>query len=241
MVHGVVIESYLTDSGTFKAAAFVQHIRDHSQRIRYCGANAHHKNGVAERAVQSVSNIARALLLHASAHWKNGIDSSLWPMTISYATYQYNHLPNAQGLCPADLFTGSTVPRHRLRDIHVWGCPVYVLDPDLQAEKNYLVGNRDLVAEFSWDSVHFIQVKFLWCSICRLGALLHSTMSCLTTISPLFLRSKGRLIHPNIGRTCVSKTRLIFRPISTPMKGGLLCFSTTTGLLPTNASSKHVH
>ena len=135
MVKGVIIESYLTDSGTFKAPAFVQHIREHSQRIHYCGANAHHKNGVAERAVQSVSNIARALLLHASAHRKNGIDSSLWPMAVSYATYQYNHLPNSKGLCPADLFTGSTVPRHRLRDIHVWGCPVYVLDPDLQAGK----------------------------------------------------------------------------------------------------------
>ena len=55
LVYVVTIESYLTDSGTFKAKAFVQHIRDHSQRIRYCGANAHHKNGVAERAVQSVS------------------------------------------------------------------------------------------------------------------------------------------------------------------------------------------
>jgi hypothetical protein len=131
--HGVVVESYLTDSGAFKANAFVKQIREHEQRIRYCGANAHHKNGVAERAVQSVSNMARAILLHASAHWKNGIDSSLWPMAVTYATYIYNHLPNAQGLCPADLFTGSTVPRHRLLDIHVWGCPVYVLDPKLQA------------------------------------------------------------------------------------------------------------
>ncbi|KAI2509164.1 hypothetical protein MHU86_5283 [Fragilaria crotonensis] len=131
--YGVVVESYLTDSGAFKANAFVQHIREHEQRIRYCGANAHHKNGVAERAVQSVSNMARALILHASAHWKDGIDSSLWPMAVTYATYLYNHLPNAHGLCPADIFTGSTVPRHRLKDIHVWGCPVYVLDPHLQA------------------------------------------------------------------------------------------------------------
>jgi hypothetical protein len=133
MHYGVVVESYLTDSGAFKANTFVQHIREHEQRIRYCGANAHHKNGVAERAVQSVSNMARALILHASAHWKDGIDSSLWPMAVTYATYLYNHLPNSQGLCPADLFTGSTVPRHRLKDIHVWGCPVYVLDPHLQA------------------------------------------------------------------------------------------------------------
>ena len=119
LAHSVVIESYLTDSGTFKAAAFVKQIRDHDQRIRYCGANAHHKNGVAERAVQSMSNMARAMLLHASAHWKNGIDASLWPMAVGYSTYQYNHLPNAHGLCPADHFTGSTVPRHQLCDIHV--------------------------------------------------------------------------------------------------------------------------
>ena len=133
--HGVAIESYLTDSGAFKASAFVQHINNHAQRIRYCGANAHHKNGVAERAVMSVSNMAQAMLLHSSAHWKNGIDASLWPMAVMYATHQYNHLPNAQGLCPADHFSGSTIPRHRLRDIHVWGCPVYVLDPHLQAGK----------------------------------------------------------------------------------------------------------
>jgi hypothetical protein len=43
LAHGVIIESYLTDSGTFKAAAFVKQIRDHEQRIRYCGAIAHHK------------------------------------------------------------------------------------------------------------------------------------------------------------------------------------------------------
>jgi hypothetical protein len=108
---------------------------------------------------KSVSNIARAMLLHASAHWKNGIDSSLWPMAVSYATFQYNHVPNAQGLCPADLFTGSTVPRHRLRDIHFWGCPVYVLDPDLQAGKNYHAGSLAHAGGYSLGSVHSIQVK----------------------------------------------------------------------------------
>jgi hypothetical protein len=73
------------------------------------------------------------MLLHSSAHWKEGIDSSLWPMAVTYAVHVYNNTPNSQNLCPADLFTGSTVPRHRLRDLHTWGCPVYVLDPTLQA------------------------------------------------------------------------------------------------------------
>jgi hypothetical protein len=31
-----------------------------------------------------------------------------------------------------DIFTGSTIPRHRLMDAHVWGCSVYILDPKVQ-------------------------------------------------------------------------------------------------------------
>ena len=132
---GVIVQEYLTDSGAFKANKFVSHIKESQQKIRYCGTNAHHQNGVAERAIQSVSNMARAMLLHSSLHWKGGIDSSLWPQAVHYATHIYNTTPDFKGLCPADVFTGSTVPRHRLRDFHVWGCPVYILDPKLQAGK----------------------------------------------------------------------------------------------------------
>jgi hypothetical protein len=56
--HGVVIQSYLTDSGAFKANAFVDHIRNSGQRIQYCGTNAHHQNGVAERSIRTVSNMS---------------------------------------------------------------------------------------------------------------------------------------------------------------------------------------
>jgi hypothetical protein len=38
-------------------------------------------------------------------------------------------------LCSADIFTGSTVPCHRLKDTHVWECPVYVLGPCPQEGK----------------------------------------------------------------------------------------------------------
>ena len=53
-------------------------------------------------------------------------------MAVDYATYIYNHLPNASDVAPADIFFGSQLPRHHLRNIYVWGCPVYVLDPTLQ-------------------------------------------------------------------------------------------------------------
>ena len=135
MDHGVLVDSYKADNGVFKSNAFVAHIREHNQRLSYCGVNAHHKNGVAERAIRSVSECARALMLHAAVHWKDGISSELWPMAIHYATYIYNHIPNEQGIAPADLFTGVATPRHKLRDFHVWGAPVYVLDPTLQSGK----------------------------------------------------------------------------------------------------------
>ena len=57
-------------------------------------------------------------------------------MTVKYSELIYNHLPNEKDIAPADLFTGSTIPRHKLKNIHVLGCPVYVLDPVLQAGKN---------------------------------------------------------------------------------------------------------
>ena len=52
-------------------------------------------------------------------------------MTVDYASYIYNHMPNDKGIVPADLFTRSMIPRHKLRDIHVFSCPAYVLDPQL--------------------------------------------------------------------------------------------------------------
>lgn len=133
--HGVTIQSYLADNGTFKAHSFEHDIHDSNQMIKYCGVNAHHQNGIAERNIRTVSNRARAMLLHAAIHWKDAVSSSLWPMAVQYAVYQHNHLPNKEGHAPADLFTGTTFPWHKLFQMHTWGCPVYVLDPKLQQGK----------------------------------------------------------------------------------------------------------
>jgi len=80
--HGNVVHNYLTDNDVFKAEAFIKHITEHQQQLRFCGTNAHHQNGIAERAIQTVSNITRAMRLHASMHWKNNVESDLWPMAI---------------------------------------------------------------------------------------------------------------------------------------------------------------
>ena len=53
-------------------------------------------------------------------------------MAVKYAISIYNHLPNERGIAPADLFTGTQINCHKLKDPHVWGCSVYLLDPTLQ-------------------------------------------------------------------------------------------------------------
>ena len=144
--HGVIVNNYLADNQVFKTNAFVQHINEHQQQFRFCGTNAHHQNGIAKRAIQSVLNIARAMLLHAPVYWKDGAAADLWPMAINYATYMYNLTPK-NGFYPADVFFGDMVPCHHLKDLHVWGYPVFVLDLKLQQVRNSQYGSHGHVKE----------------------------------------------------------------------------------------------
>jgi len=102
--------------------------------LHFYGTNALHQNGVAERAIQTVSNIARPMLLHAYVHLKYGAEADLWPKATNYTNYMYNNtLKN--GLCPADIFFGCMMRHHHLKDFDVWGCPVFVFDPKLEQEQ----------------------------------------------------------------------------------------------------------
>ena len=103
--NGVIPITYLRDSGVFKANKFVQHSCDHNQKIQYCGTNAHHQNGVTERANCTISNMGRAMLLYALVHLKQGIKSSMWLITVKYATYVSNILPRASNISPSDSIT----------------------------------------------------------------------------------------------------------------------------------------
>ena len=41
-------------------------------------------------------------------------------------------MPNSEEIAHADIFIGTKFHRHNLKYIHMWGYPVYVLDPTLQ-------------------------------------------------------------------------------------------------------------
>eukprot|EP00804_Cyclotella_cryptica_P027568 CCRYP_007519-RC/>CCRYP_007519-RC protein AED:0.41 eAED:0.03 QI:0/-1/0/1/-1/1/1/0/395 len=55
---------------------------------------------------------------------------------MNYAVWAYNKLPqHGAGLSPEELFSGIKCPQSHLPHAHVFGCPVYVLDPHLQDGK----------------------------------------------------------------------------------------------------------
>ena len=75
-------------------------------------------------------------MLHLYILCINCKDSKLGPMDTSCDTYIYNHTYNAENIVPAYLFTGTLFPHHKLKNLHVWVCPVYVLYPMLQKVRN---------------------------------------------------------------------------------------------------------
>ena len=81
-------------------------------------------------------SIARTMMLHSAIHWAEVSDPSLWPIAVQYATHLYNKIPDpSTGLCPDDLFTKTRWEQRKFHDLHVWGCPLYVLNKTISDGK----------------------------------------------------------------------------------------------------------
>ena len=127
---GVVPQQYVSDNGSaFTSKGYTAHLQQFHQIQRFAGVGAHHHNGIAERSIQTIMSIARTMMLHSATHWPDMADSSLWPMAVQHAVYLYNNIPNpTTGLSPNDILTRTRFEHNKFHDLHVWGCPVYVLD-----------------------------------------------------------------------------------------------------------------
>ncbi|MCE2996032.1 MAG: hypothetical protein LW863_10560, partial [Flammeovirgaceae bacterium] len=134
---GVSVAEYLSDNGTaFTAQAFGRHLETFSQISRFAGVGAHHQNGIAERAIQTVMSIARTMMLHSAIHWPAVADAALWPLAVDHAVRLYNRMPDPHtGLSPQDVFTKIRGKHSDFHHCHVWGCPVYVLDKTISDGK----------------------------------------------------------------------------------------------------------
>ena len=84
-------------------------------------------------------------MVHASLHRseRGSNDLSLWSLAVKHSVWLYNRLPNAiSGLTPLELLTRSKSDHRDLLRCHVWGCPVFVLEPKLQNDQKLPKWNR---------------------------------------------------------------------------------------------------
>eukprot|EP00804_Cyclotella_cryptica_P031100 CCRYP_011717-RC/>CCRYP_011717-RC protein AED:0.72 eAED:0.31 QI:0/-1/0/1/-1/0/1/0/345 len=89
--------------------------------------------------------MARTFMVHVSLHWsERGVDDlALWGFAVKHAAWLYNRIPNStSGLTPLELLTKTQADHRDLLWSHVWGCPVFVLDPKLQDGKKIPKWNR---------------------------------------------------------------------------------------------------
>jgi hypothetical protein len=136
---GIRIKQYAADNHPFPSKAWVDDCAVQRQLpTKHSGVGAHHQI-LAERQIQTTFNWSRANLLHFVLHWPKMARNRdyLWPFAINYAVYMHNHLPiQDKRLSPSELFTGTVFNNYNhLIRAHVFCCPVYVLDPQLQDAK----------------------------------------------------------------------------------------------------------
>ncbi len=88
-------------------------------------------------------SIACTFMIHVSLHWdEQGSDAvALWPFAVRHAVWLYNRFPNGvTGLSPMEIVAGTHSDHWDVLHTHVWGCPVYVVDPKLQDGKKFQSG-----------------------------------------------------------------------------------------------------
>ena len=143
---GVLAKEYHSDNGVFQSELYREDCQNKRQTQSFSGVGAQHQNAHAERDIQTISNWARSMMVHAAIHWpSDGADNiCLWAFAVQHAAWLYNRLPNRLlgNRTPLEVFTKEKSDHRDLRRTHVWGCPVFVLDPKLQDGKKIPKFNR---------------------------------------------------------------------------------------------------
>ena len=131
----IQVQAYHADNGIFKAKGWVQDCQVKGQALTFAGVNAHHQNGLAERRIRSLQELTRSMLIHATKRWPKVVNAALWPYALRMANDVYNNTPNLQDdkkRSPMNVFSNNEEVRINPKHYKPFGCPVYVLDNELQ-------------------------------------------------------------------------------------------------------------
>ena len=130
---GIFILGYRADNGAYKTKDFNDDLEKQKQSIQFCGVGAHHHNGIAERAIRTVTTCGRTILIHTILHNRKEVGLDLWPFAMDYAVYLWNKMHKKDGSnSPEETFSSIKSDYSAIREAKCWGCPAYVLDPKHQ-------------------------------------------------------------------------------------------------------------
>jgi hypothetical protein len=128
----IKIKKIRADNGVYSSGPFQVSCAEHQQDLSFCAVGGHWQNGVAERFIGVITQMARTILLHAVTQWPSVLSEEFWPYAIRHACTFHNSSINPEtNMSPHHMFTGSPAP-WRMKDFRVFGCPVFVLDKRLQ-------------------------------------------------------------------------------------------------------------
>ena len=100
------VKAYHADNVPFNKGRFKEDVELQRQEIDLSGVGAHNQNGVAERAIQTVTAWARTILLHQVLHWPKASHLELWPFAVEHAVFLWNNLPRKDTkLSPLEIFS----------------------------------------------------------------------------------------------------------------------------------------
>ena len=130
---GVSVQHYHCDNGVFADNTFKAACRAAHQTSTYCGVNAHHQNGKAEKRIRDIRDSARSMLLLAQHNWPAAITTNLWGFAMVYASQIRNFTLREGEKRTALQKFANTDDKPDVKQFHTFGCPVYNLDPKLQS------------------------------------------------------------------------------------------------------------
>lgn len=132
------VQEYVCDGAkSYNSKEFDYKLKENKQIQRLAAPGAHHHNGIAERAIGVTMSFARTQLIHAAMRWPEALDVGLWPMSVTHSAHLHNILPKLSrgNLAPLQLLLNAPLDPKRFDDLHVWGSPVFVLEPSLRDGK----------------------------------------------------------------------------------------------------------
>ncbi len=140
--YGVEIEKYCGDNGVYKLEEFLKDLLICGQTIEFSGVGAHHQNGVPERAIRTITESPRTMLLHAAIHWPKQVSLDLWPFAMEYAVHLWNRLPTMEsGLAPIELFSRIHLDLKVLGQQGSGNAPCMYWTLLFRTAKGYLIGS----------------------------------------------------------------------------------------------------